>query len=203
MVRKIIMFIIGLLKWPKRYYKMKQFKENAFFPSGMDSASFGETAFCQNKTGNIRNISIGHHCDIHARIIAAGKCGKITIGSYTTLRGGIVGAVDSISIGNHVIISSNVTIYDNNNHPTDPQVRIEMCESGFYSDMWNWEHSAHKPIVIEDNVWIGEYATVLKGVRIGTGSVVASHSVVTKDVEPYTIVAGNPARKVKELIRPS
>ena len=55
------------------------------------------------------------------------------------------------------------------------------------------------PVVIEDNVWIGEYATVLKGVTVGRGSIVASHSVVTKDVEPYSIVAGNPAKKVKEL----
>lgn len=107
--------------------------------------------------------------------------------------------MDSIIIGSHVIISNHVSIYDNNNHPTDPEIRKQMCESGFYSEMWDWVHSEHKPVVIEDNVWIGEYATILKGVTVGKGSIVASHSVVTKDVEPYTIVAGNPARKVKVL----
>lgn len=70
---------------------------------------------------------------------------------------------------------------------------------GFEGDSWRWIHSDAKPIVIGDNVWIGEYASVLKGVTIGTGAIVASHAVVTKDVPPYTIVAGNPARVVKEL----
>ena len=55
------------------------------------------------------------------------------------------------------------------------------------------------PIVIEDNVWIGEYSAVLKGVTIGEGAIVASHSGVTKDVPSYSIVAGNPAQVVKKL----
>ena len=107
--------------------------------------------------------------------------------------------MEHITIGNYVIISNHVSISDNNNHPTDPEIRKKMSESGFYSNYWNWELSDHKPVVIEDNVWIGEYATILKGVTVGRGSIVASHSVVTRNVEPYSIVAGNPARKVKEL----
>ena len=107
--------------------------------------------------------------------------------------------MERITIGSYVIISNHVTIYDNNNHPTDPELRIKMCESGFYSEMWSWRYSSHKPVVIQDNVWIGEYASILKGVTVGKGSIVASHAVVTKDVRPYTIVAGNPAREVKEL----
>jgi acetyltransferase-like isoleucine patch superfamily enzyme len=52
---------------------------------------------------------------------------------------------------------------------------------------------------IEDGAWICEYATVLKGVRVGKGAVVGAHAVVTKDVPPYTLVVGNPARVVKHL----
>ena len=70
---------------------------------------------------------------------------------------------------------------------------------GFDGDAWKWKYADSAPIVIEDNVWIGEYSAILKGVTIGTGSIVASHAVVTKDVPPYTIVAGNPARVVKEI----
>jgi acetyltransferase-like isoleucine patch superfamily enzyme len=55
-------------------------------------------------------------------------------------------------------------------------------------------------VVIEDDVWIGSRATILKGVKIGKGSVVASNSVVTKNVEPYTLVAGNPAIVKKKNI---
>ena len=54
-------------------------------------------------------------------------------------------------------------------------------------------------MVIEDNVWIGQYSTVLKGVTIGRGSIVATKAVVTKDVPPYSIVAGNPAKVVKYI----
>ena len=195
-------FILRTLSMPKTVYKRHQFKKSAVFDEGIKRVTIGPNAYCQNKTGIKENIKIGHHCDIHARIIAAGKNGRVRIGNYTTIRGGIIGSVESIVIGNYVIISNNVTIYDNNNHPTDPDARLLMCESGFYSDLWNWENSIHSPVVIEDNVWIGEKAAILKGVTVGRGSIVASHSVVTKDVKPYTIVAGNPARIVKEL-RPS
>ncbi len=54
------------------------------------------------------------------------------------------------------------------------------------------------PVTIEDGVWIGAYATILPGVTIGEGAIVAACAVVTKDVPPFTIVAGNPARVVKE-----
>lgn len=74
-----------------------------------------------------------------------------------------------------------------------------MCMNGFDGDSWRWSHSASKPVVIEDNVWIGEYAAILKGVTVGKGSIVAAHAVVTKDVPPYSIVAGNPAVVVKGL----
>lgn len=59
----------------------------------------------------------------------------------------------------------------------------------------------HRPIKIEDYVWIGVSAIVLKGVTIGEGAIVAAGSVVTKDVEPYSIVAGVPAKKIGERTR--
>ena len=59
-----------------------------------------------------------------------------------------------------------------------------MCLDGFDGDAWRWKHAQNSPIVIEDNVWIGEYSMIMKGVHIGKGSVVAAHAVVTKDVPP-------------------
>ena len=56
-----------------------------------------------------------------------------------------------------------------------------------------------KPIVIKDKAWIGFNSIILKGVTIGEGAIVGAGSVVTKDVPPYTIVAGNPARIVREI----
>lgn len=70
------------------------------------------------------------------------------------------------------------------NHDADPENR-----SATYG----------KPIVIEDKVWIGINSTILPGVRIGYGSIVGANSVVTKDVPPMTMVAGNPARFIKNI----
>lgn len=55
-----------------------------------------------------------------------------------------------------------------------------------------------KKTIIENDVWIGQYAMVKQGVRIGTGAVIGMGSIVTKDVEPYSIVAGNPAREIRK-----
>lgn len=86
-----------------------------------------------------------------------------------------------ITIGNGVLISQNVVIRDSDAHPINGQ---EMSKS----------------IVISDNVLIGAYAIVLKGVTIGEGSVVGAGAVVTHDVPPHTVVAGNPAKVIKENI---
>ncbi|MBR4243334.1 MAG: hypothetical protein IKR98_05525 [Bacteroidaceae bacterium] len=55
------------------------------------------------------------------------------------------------------------------------------------------------PVVIEDNVWIGEMACIMPGVTIGRGAIVGANAVVTHDVPPYTLVAGNPARIIKQI----
>ena len=74
-----------------------------------------------------------------------------------------------------------------------------MSQNGTYSELWHWQYSDSKPVKINNNVWIGRYATILKGVSIGEGSIVACNALVTKDVPPYSVVAGNPARVVKIL----
>lgn len=56
-------------------------------------------------------------------------------------------------------------------------------------------------IIIDDDVWIGAGAIILTGVTIGKGSVIAAGSIVTKDVEPYTIVGGNPAKLIKKRVK--
>lgn len=143
-------------------------------------------------------LTIGDNSEIHG-IISVKPGAEVTIGHHTTTRGASIGAAEKITIGNYVIISNTVTIYDNNNHPTSEKKRQAMSESGFYSPLWDWTESAHAPVVIEDNVWIGQGAVILKGVTIGKGSIVAMNSVVTKSVPPHSIVAGNPARVVKTI----
>ena len=178
----------------KKIKASKSFKRNSSFGKNV---TFGPESRCHSEKKN--NVFIGDNCDIHGTI--ASQCdGIVQIGSNTTIRHGtIIGCVNSIDIGNNVIISNNVHIYDNNNHPVSPSLRKTMTSRGFYGDDWAWKHSDSAPIIIEDNVWIGERSTILKGVRIGEGSIVGCASVVTKDVPKYSIVAGNPAKVVKTL----
>lgn len=177
----------------KRRYKAYLFRKFCRVSEGL-SVSASANVFVE-KGGR---IDIGRNCEICA-VLSCKKGGMLTIGSYSTMRGGEIYCLRKVQIGNYVIISNNVTISDNNNHPTSPLKRMKMCESGFHTPLWGWAESDTAPVVIHDNVWIGARCTILKGVTIGEGAIVACDSVVTKDVPPFTIAAGNPARIVKRI----
>lgn len=178
----------------KKLKSARQFHKYATF--GSDFKFYHCSGCFADKPGLIQ---IGDYCDISGVLYSMGE-GRISIGSNTVIhRNSFIGSVNSIQIGNCVIISNNVKIYDNNNHPTSPKIREEMCRNGFYGESWRWTYAKNKSVVIEDNVWIGERSTILKGVHIGKGAIVASHTVVVKDVPPLSLVAGNPGRVVKQL----
>ncbi len=82
---------------------------------------------------------------------------------------------------NDVVIGHRVEFYTTDHDPDDPEFLQRVA-----------------PIKLEDHVWVGSRAMILKGVTIGRGAVVAAGSVVTKDVEPFTIVGGNPARVIRK-----
>jgi acetyltransferase-like isoleucine patch superfamily enzyme len=99
----------------------------------------------------------------------------------------------SIRIGRHCLLAGGVLIFDMDGHPLD-------AESRRAGDPTPPEGMA--PVIVEDDVWIGAQAMVLKGVTIGARSIVAAGAVVTKNVPPDAVVAGNPARVMKTLDRP-
>ncbi|HFU4497076.1 TPA: hypothetical protein ACGPAS_001050 [Streptococcus suis] len=186
--------LIKTLRVKKTY---AQFTKNCVYG---DRLGLDFTSKCISAAKN--NIQIGSGCEIKGTLYSCDK-GTIHIGDNLYMGyNSFIGAVESVYIGNDVIIASNVRIFDNNNHPTDPEKRREMSHSDFYGDLWSWTQSDHKAVVLNDNVWVGEYSAILKGVVVGEGSIIASHSVVTKDVPPYSIVAGNPAKVVKTLSKP-
>lgn len=112
----------------------------------------------------------------------------IRIGDDCGLTGATIVAAEAITIGNRVLVGANVTIVDTDFHPLTPAARAYDILAG-----------AHRPIIIEDDVFIGMNSLILKGVTIGRGSVIGAGSVVSRDVPANVIVAGNPARVVKEL----
>ncbi|WP_305420188.1 CatB-related O-acetyltransferase [Photobacterium leiognathi] len=104
---------------------------------------------------------------------------------------------ESLNIGNYVSISSGVKFLLGGDHRTDTistyPFKVKLL--GFKS-----EAISKGKIIVEDDVWIGMDAKVLSGVRIGKGAVIAAGSIVTKDVEPYSVVGGAPAKFIKSRI---
>lgn len=157
-----------------------------------ENVKIGFTAKIYNKIKS--SVQIGSNCYIQANLICS-KNGSILIGNYCSIRHKtLIESENLVSIGNYVIISNNVIISDNNSHPTSYLKRREMLESGEYGELWDWSNSKSQKIIIEDDVWIGRNVFILKGVTIGKGSIVASASVVTKDIPPYSLCYGNPCK---------
>jgi len=191
---KLMASKIRVANYLKCVLKSRKFKKYAKVGKSLSICSHSN---CDAEKAGL--IEIGDNCEIMGRLESQGN-GQIQIGSHTGIyHNSIIGSVNSIKIGNCVMISNHVHIYDNNNHPVSPKLRHEMSLQGLRGEQWRWTNSESKPIVIEDDVWIGEYAMILKGVTVGKGSVVAAHAVVTKDVPPMTVVAGNPAKAVKVI----
>ncbi|MDP6526565.1 MAG: DapH/DapD/GlmU-related protein [Kiritimatiellia bacterium] len=116
---------------------------------------------------------------------------SIEIGNGVFIGNGCtLSAAKGIVIGDCCLLSAEVRVHDNDGHPLDPGKRR--------TNLPMTPEDA-SPVKIEDNVWIGARATILKGVTLGCNSVIGTGAVVTKDVPSNTIVAGNPARQVGEL----
>lgn len=173
---------------------------NVFWGDG----AYVETAqiFRFNRSKLERAIELGNHVSAYAGCsFSIGPKGSCKVGDFTLLNGAIIMAEERIEIGSYCLISWNVGIADSDFHPIDPaQRRIDaMALAPFLPDRPPRPEIKTKPVIIEDDVWIGMGAVILKGVRIGKGSIVAAGAIVTRDVPPNSIVAGNPATIVKQI----
>jgi acetyltransferase-like isoleucine patch superfamily enzyme len=102
----------------------------------------------------------------------------------------------SVTIGNSVLIAPDVVIMDDDGHPLDWATRHDYWPKKPQDRM---ARKVAAPIVIEDNVWIGTRAIILKGVTIGEGSVIAAGALVTRSIPAKVLVAGNPANMIRNL----
>jgi acetyltransferase-like isoleucine patch superfamily enzyme len=139
-----------------------------------------------------KNLTTGFGCRIEAFPLEEDNKICISIGKDVQINDYVhIGAVGSITIGDNVLMASKIYISDHNHgsydelisdHPMSvPIDRKAIC----------------KPVVIGNNVWLGESVCVLPGVTIGEGCVIGALSVVTKSVPPYSIAVGSPAKVVK------
>lgn len=137
----------------------------------------------------------GSNCTFWRTSLAAEENALIEIGDHTYIANASLVCSEKMSIGSHVLIAGGVTVADSDFHPIMPAARI--ADTIALSPVGNRSRRpfvSTKPIVIEDDVWIGCNATILKGVRVGAGAIIAPGALVIEDVPPAAEVAGNPAR---------
>jgi carbonic anhydrase/acetyltransferase-like protein (isoleucine patch superfamily) len=121
-----------------------------------------------------------------------GQQPEIVIGNRVSINyRNIISAAKSVRIGDDTMLAGEVLIFDNISHPVSPRRRLAR-------ESLRRDEAA--PVTIGRNVWVGVGAMILRGVTIGDNSVIAARSVVTKSVPPNCLVAGNPARVVKEIV---
>lgn len=144
-------------------------------------------------------IVIGSHCTFRSSsnsnsigikqgcFISTSKHAEIIIGDHCGFSGTVIAASESVFIGNYVICGANSTITDSDRHALDFAERKEGITG------------TSAVVNIHDHVWIGMNVVILKGVTIGKGAVIGANAVVCHDVPAYTVVAGNPARIIKQL----
>lgn len=173
----------------KERQRQEYFRRTATLAS---TAQVGIEGVIENILGDSSAITIGKNSYLRGRLLTYGHGGSITVGNwcYVGVRSEIW-SMDSIRIGNRVLISHDVNIHDGTAHSQNAAERHEhyqhILRSGHPRSSKNIPGVLSSPIIIEDDVWISFGVTILKGVRIGAGSIIAANSVVTKDVPPQVV----------------
>jgi acetyltransferase-like isoleucine patch superfamily enzyme len=146
------------------------------------------------------SITVGSNTHIRGELLTFGHGGRLTMGSYCYVgEYSKLWSAMELTIGDRVLIGHSTSIFDCDTHPLNAAERHQQ-----YVDIITVGHPSQidlreEPVIIEDDVWIGCNVVVLKGVIIGRGAIVGAGSIVTKSVPPHVIVAGNPARVIREL----
>lgn len=162
-----------------------------------EGTRIAKEAHLTNGTGEAARLKIGSGCLIAGQLLVE-KGGLLEIGHHSYVgTEARIWSMKEVRIGSRVFISHGVNIHDSDSHSLSARERHER-----FLEKMRWGHhlipenTKFAPVVIEDDVWIGFNAIILKGVTLGTGAVVGAGSVITKNVEPFTVVVGNPQRVI-------
>jgi len=167
-------------------------------------------SFINNGFSNQLRVKIGNESYINCSITLERDSGIVEIGDRTYISGGVkIICASNINIGSDVLMAWGITVVDHDSHSTRWQERyndVEKWRIGLVdggperaTQLKNWNVVPMSDIKIGNKVWVGFNVIILKGVSVGEGAVIGAGSVVTKDVPPYSIFAGNPAKLVRVL----
>jgi acetyltransferase-like isoleucine patch superfamily enzyme len=143
-------------------------------------------------------IDVGDNSLIECGIFFDREQASVKIGDRSIIGAASLVCADSIIIGDDVLISWGCTIIDHNAHSIVWSERKDDAIKWAKGEK-DWSKVLIDKVVIENKVWVGFNSIILKGLTVGEGAIIGAGSVVTKDVAPYTIVAGNPARFIREI----
>jgi acetyltransferase-like isoleucine patch superfamily enzyme len=158
------------------------------------------SAVVDNMQGNKSLIRVGTNSHVLGQLLIFAHGGEIEIGNDCYIgESAKIWSAKKIYIGNRVLISHNVNIFDSLTHPISASERhqqfLKIVSEGHPKSI----DLSEAPVFIHDDAWVGAMSILLKGITIGEGAIVGAGSVVTKDVPPWTIVAGNPAQIIREI----
>ncbi len=152
-------------------------------------------------------LKIGDNCLLDCKVLFESGEGKVSIGNNNYLGNSNIICRTEIIFEDNIFVAWGSYFYDHNSHSIDYREREkdiqqqlkDYRDKKLFIENKNWEVVDTAPIKICSNAWIGMNCIILKGVTIGEGAIVAAGSVVTKDVDPWTIVGGNPAKLIKQI----
>lgn len=146
-----------------------------------------------NSSGDPSRVIVGDYSNLNVSIYCESR-GRVHIGDHVFMNTKTTIRCDhEIRVGNYCMFGPNVKLWDTRNHPMSITARERQAKEICHKTVDSYE-AGGAPIIIEDNVWLCMDVTVLAGVRIGYGSVVATGSVVTRDIPPKSFAAGVPAK---------
>lgn len=152
-------------------------------------------------------VEVGARSQIFGTLVVQRPSAHITVGERCQIGSSTIIAACGIDIGDDVMMAWGITLMDNDSHSISWSARqhdVEQCALDYQrtpediARNKDWSRVSMSPIRIGSRAWIGFGVIILKGVTVGEGAVIGAGSVVTSDVAPHTVVAGNPARLIRE-----
>ncbi len=178
-----------------RFYKYQVFKKSKARVWKCSRVEYGKINFKNNRRCELEILDGAW---VGSALVFEKDGARIAVGSNTFMCGAVLSCAQSIVVGSHVQIAWGVVIMDHNSHSLNYLERRNDLPKALIGEK-TWNDVKIAAVCIEDDVWVGVNAIILKGVRIGHGAIIAAGSVVTKDVPPMCVVAGNPAKIIRYL----